>query len=513
MVSYASLDKNGNLLTGPKFSLDPHKKQDPASITKIIALDTMMEHLGDRWPKFAKENAQALHNMMANSHNGYTNQLACKAMNPNIGDVSNLDNGLGENYPTAKQKVEIEKFVKKMNENAAKVLGFKEGEPRSTNFATVEGMPREQHYTTAYDMARMMRHFEERPKSQTDLAGFEDGTVYALNTHKGVKGFKTGTAGGVHGDWGRSSGLGATDNGGAFCVLGVFALGDKASSEKRNNLCIQLADRINTGITADQQGEIMFSHGDGGKGADPHDIQSVKEIQKALGMKEQYQTGYYGDKTTAAVLKFQKDYNIDKKKDEKLPETGTLDERSYKTLVVGAVVEKKIAVEAPASSAEALAITKKAPAPEKKVATPAPAAPPKQEVKISAPEKNTTVTVSAPTPAPVTARQEEVKKKEPEEKKPEPAVTNAKPVHKQFLHPTDISNWKPKAIDTETESAISKQTLGKDEPATNKQKAIEEAASMLKSGAKLSDTSHKPYDTNFTKSNIPVVSNPDKSIV
>ncbi len=335
MVSYASLDKHGHLLLGESFSKDPHKKQDPASITKMWALHTMIEQCGDKWPEFYANNKDDIRRMMTYSDNASANKLACRVMNPDIGDLSNINKPIGTNYFTPEQTVEINRFVEKMNDNAAKVLGFKEGQIPSTHFTTVEGMNRETHYSTAYDMAKLMYAFEQKHADHlpdmdqpthydTKQKRMRNHTGQAVVTHEGVTGFKTGTAVGNHGDIGPSSGIGATKEGGTFCVMGAWPW-------QRTSLCNNLADNINTGITAEMMGDIVYAHGSGGKGAKTEDVEAVKEIQKALGMKER--TGFFGDKTTAAVLNFQKDYNKAHKKDEKLPESGLLDRRTYDQLM------------------------------------------------------------------------------------------------------------------------------------------------------------------------------------
>lgn len=209
MVSYAALDKQGNLIPG--LSRDPHYIDDPASITKLWTLYTLVDIMEKKkpggWKEFYKAHEKDVNLMLIKSSNDASERLAIAASGS------------------------IPAFTKEMNERAVEAGALR------TNFVTVNGLPASAHYSTAYDMARMMHKFQQKYPNELNLAGQTERDGIGGNTGKKMLAsediihVKTGTAAGTHGasmlfgrDF-RKSGLGGTTSGGSICVLGASIVG------------------------------------------------------------------------------------------------------------------------------------------------------------------------------------------------------------------------------------------------------------------------------------------------
>ena len=328
----------------------------------------------------------------------------------------------------------------------------------------------------------------------------------------------------------------------------------------RNKLCNQLADQINTGITAEDIGHIVYAKGAGGEKAKPEDVEKLKLAQAALGMKEKDHTGYYGDKTAGATLGYQKNYNKSHKGDERLPETGTLDVRTYESLMhVHLTNIDKGPIKSPLSSSEALALEGKK---TEKITEVAAAEPKKTEQKaVPQPQKPAETKVAAKE-----EKHEHPKISQNEAKEALRLLKAASITGSQVITSDNAShaklevyamqtalnaagyddvkpNYKGK-IDKTTETAIAdfnQRTGGgkdtnidadlaqkmqtylkegtkiadkhEDRKKISDNETVKAASDVLKSGTTLADSKHKTSDTNFAKSNLPIVSSTDKSIV
>lgn len=225
MVSYAALDKDGKLIPG--LSRDPHYIQDPASTTKLWTLYTLVDMHHDKpggWKKFYSEHESDVNRMMIRSDNEAAKRLAVAA---------------GGSY---------EGFAKEMNQRAYRAGAV------NTNFVTPDGMNRDSHFTTAYDMARMMYTFRKEYPQEIAIAGQASrdvgtgrhpqtiyNTGYKMLQSDDIVYAKTGTAAGSNGDngiTGKKAGVCSTTNGGSICVLGVSGV---LGSAERDKFAIGLA--------------------------------------------------------------------------------------------------------------------------------------------------------------------------------------------------------------------------------------------------------------------------------
>ncbi len=228
-----ALDSSGNVLAE---SENAHARQDPASTTKLWTLYTIMAMQRDgRIPAdFIAKHAQDISEMMVRSNNELATSLASEAAK-----------AAGKSGAITSTELDIvPDFAEFMNEYAQK--GDKP--LAGTRFVTSSGMPDEDHYSTAYDMALMTHRFRTDFKgtsieSAVSFAGLQEvrdrrtGKTSG-NTGSSIAEFedpntigKTGTAAGVHGSSGKYSFVGATEKG-SYALAGAFAKEDRIELAK-----------------------------------------------------------------------------------------------------------------------------------------------------------------------------------------------------------------------------------------------------------------------------------------
>lgn len=137
--------KTGQLLV----SGDPDKKMEPASITKIMTCALALEYLDpeDEYT-FSKE---ATSYDKGGTHLAFTEGETCKINDLLYGAMVESANDCAMGLADAVSRSQAD-FVDLMNDKAEE-LGCK-----NTHFANTNGMPDENHYTTARDMALITRY-------------------------------------------------------------------------------------------------------------------------------------------------------------------------------------------------------------------------------------------------------------------------------------------------------------------------------------------------------------------
>jgi hypothetical protein len=220
--SWAALDEQGRLVE--RLSHEPHRREDPASTTKLWTLYTIASLQQD---KKLSDNFMHLHRhdidlMLVRSDNHAALRLAAAAS----GSVND--------------------FCNEMNHYAAR-RGLSD-----SHFVTPNGWPQRNHYSSAHDMARinylLERDFPEtiHLASQHDVNGRRN-TGHAL-IGSAVDFGKTGTGDsrGEHGfsgygSHGRTAFAGGVHNTGYVAVAGI------QSHEDRNRLIRRLAEALREG--------------------------------------------------------------------------------------------------------------------------------------------------------------------------------------------------------------------------------------------------------------------------
>lgn len=189
--SYAVLSQSGELIAGS----DEHSRQDPASTTKVMTLMTLSQLAkeGKISADFIAQHHGDVKTMMRDSSNPASHRLA---------EAAGAELGGGKSA-----------FMAEMN-RVAQDAGLS-----NSRFVTPDGMPAEGHYSTAYDMARMMHVFQAQHPEQVHFSS-EITTGAGLIGNDGVDAFKTGTAHGLYGSDGKSSGVGIKD-GATFAIAGA----------------------------------------------------------------------------------------------------------------------------------------------------------------------------------------------------------------------------------------------------------------------------------------------------
>ncbi len=213
--SYAILDPDGRLVGGK----DVDAQQDPASTTKVwtlVTLSTLVKE-GKLSSDFIEKHQKDITLMMRDSNNAASNRLATAAGLELAGDGDRTNN------PT---------FAKEMNRIA------QEHGLSNTRFVTPDGMPADGHVSTARDMARMMHVYRTE---HAELLRFSEEitTAGGIIDCEGIDNFKTGTAVGLYGSSGKSSGVGNKD-GYSFSVAGADG------SVARKAMVLSIAQNIPT---------------------------------------------------------------------------------------------------------------------------------------------------------------------------------------------------------------------------------------------------------------------------
>ncbi len=178
------------------YEKNPHEKRPMASITKIMTLLLAMEAIEDGRLKLddtinVSEHAASMGGSTVFLEAGETFPVstileAVIVASANDGSVALAEKISGSH----------EAFVKKMNQRAQE-LGMK-----NTHFSNCTGLPTENHYTTAYDVAIMSRELLKYPDffkwSTIWLDYMRDGETMLVNTNRlvrfydGCDGIKTG---------------------------------------------------------------------------------------------------------------------------------------------------------------------------------------------------------------------------------------------------------------------------------------------------------------------------------
>ncbi len=195
-ASYAVLDGEGKLIGGHNVDV----RQDHASTTKMFTLHTIGElDKEGKLPKgFFKNHNNDIERMMVRSDNNAAKRLARAALGSE------------------------DAFIERMNVEAQKI-GL-----NNTHFATVDGWPKENHYSTARDMATMAHRFKTDNPDLVEKYGAIERRNTAGALAQEFDGIKTGTATGFHGGQGRYSMVGFTDAG-TISVAAAESKGMRAS--------------------------------------------------------------------------------------------------------------------------------------------------------------------------------------------------------------------------------------------------------------------------------------------
>lgn len=178
------------------YEQNSHKRQAPASVTKLMTLVVAFEAIKDGRANLAdkvvaSENAWRLGGSQIYLEPGEEMTLEELLIAIAVGSANDACVAVAEHlYGTH------EAFVEAMNRKA-KELGLKD-----THFVNAYGLPAEDHYSSPYDMAQVGRYALQFPKlleltsiKEYDLRG---GEFHLYNTnkllwwYKGAKGFKTG---------------------------------------------------------------------------------------------------------------------------------------------------------------------------------------------------------------------------------------------------------------------------------------------------------------------------------
>lgn len=148
---------SGNVL----FAKNPHEKREPASITKIMTMLLAMEAVKEGRIRLddevvTSENARAQSDTDGSVvflEQGERRKVEELLIGIAVGSGNDACVALAEHIAGSE-----EKFVELMNKRAAE-LGMK-----NTHFVNCHGMPAEDHYTTAYDVALMSREAVKYPE-------------------------------------------------------------------------------------------------------------------------------------------------------------------------------------------------------------------------------------------------------------------------------------------------------------------------------------------------------------
>ncbi|HEX3011267.1 MAG TPA: D-alanyl-D-alanine carboxypeptidase family protein, partial [Syntrophomonadaceae bacterium] len=191
--SYILMDADSGKVICAK---NEHKKLPPASMTKLMTLILAVEALEEGKASLkdkvvTSENAWKMGGSQIYLEPGETMTYEDMLISIAVGSANDACVAVAEHLEGTHQE-----FVKKMNEKA-KFLGLKD-----THFINSYGLPANDHYTSAYDMAVMARYALKYPKllELTSIKEYNlrQGEFKLFNTNKllwwyqGADGFKTG---------------------------------------------------------------------------------------------------------------------------------------------------------------------------------------------------------------------------------------------------------------------------------------------------------------------------------
>lgn len=191
--AYVLMDADSGKILAAK---DEHKRLAPASMTKLMTLILAVEALEEgkvslKDKVVTSENAWKMGGSQIYLEPGEKMSYEDMLISIAVGSANDACVAVAEHLEGTHQS-----FVDKMNEKA-KSLGLKD-----THFINAYGLPAEEHYTSAYDMAVMARHALQHPRvlAYTSIKEYNlrQGEFKLYNTNKllwwfqGTDGFKTG---------------------------------------------------------------------------------------------------------------------------------------------------------------------------------------------------------------------------------------------------------------------------------------------------------------------------------
>lgn len=140
------------------YESNPHEKLPPASITKIMVLLITMESMEKGIIKLSDEvvvtgNAAGMGGSQVYLEEGEIQTVENLLKAICLRSANDASVAIAEHIAGSE-----EIFINKMNERADQL------EMKNTNFNNVSGLPSEDHYTTAYDIALMTRELLKHPK-------------------------------------------------------------------------------------------------------------------------------------------------------------------------------------------------------------------------------------------------------------------------------------------------------------------------------------------------------------
>ncbi len=140
------------------YESNPHEKLPPASITKIMVLLITMESMEKGIIKLSDEvvvtgNAAGMGGSQVYLEEGEIQTVENLLKAICLRSANDASVAIAEHIAGSE-----EIFINKMNERAEQL------EMKNTNFNNVSGLPSEDHYTTAYDIALMTRELLKHPK-------------------------------------------------------------------------------------------------------------------------------------------------------------------------------------------------------------------------------------------------------------------------------------------------------------------------------------------------------------
>ena len=292
--AYVSLTAPSAILLDPAsqkiiYSRAPHRKQSPASTTKIVTALVVLDLLPlDRWitvsPRVEGVERSKLY-LNGGDQLRVIDLLKALLMNSANDAASALAIGVSSSE---------REFAKLMTQKA-RSLGA-----RNTHFVNASGLPAEGQYSTVYDLALIMREAKKSAlivsilKQKRGIIQTSSGKVFRLKSHNKMLWRRQGVIGKT--GWTRRS---------KFCFVGLVQDGEHeaiVSVLGSRKLWVDLNKLVNrvSGISKSGSRKILAF---GNRGTE------VKRLQ--LGLKQAGfftgpTTGYFGNKTKVALLQFQK---------------------------------------------------------------------------------------------------------------------------------------------------------------------------------------------------------------
>ncbi len=274
------------------YSRAPHRKQSPASTAKVMTVLVVVDALSlDHWVTISSR-VEGIEASKLNLHGG--DRLKVR-------DLLKAVLMKSANDAAAALAIEVAgsewKFAQMMNEKANQLGAI------NTRFANATGLPAEDQYSTAYDLAIIMR---EAMKNQFLLSTMKqknttittyNGKSYYIKSHNKML-------------WRQRKVIGKTGwtRDAKHCFVGLIEEGAReaiVSVMGSRKLWIDLASLVEhvTGIV--RSSDRILSYGSKGK-----EVERVQNALRQLRFFRGTATGYYGLKTKQAVARFQRSQHI-----------------------------------------------------------------------------------------------------------------------------------------------------------------------------------------------------------